>query len=235
MVRRMVTLSGAEYVMPRSWHSLTSYLSCRATGSPHLLQKVGVLRLNAPHLPQITSPDLYGLVTTDAPQARQVVQPAQVPALTFPVADGIIHEIKLGESAEILNREHRSEHRLQAVVLALAGQQIHLQETLVRALLHFDQVRDLDGGADPREVQPVPFPIVMPSIVHFALPHARNEKVWVAADWAPVGERHPGRKGARNREKVDPAVHAPKRRCRPALRDGHSLPIFAGETRRATT
>ena len=45
IVRRMVTLSGAEYVMPRSSHSLTSYFSCSPTGSPHLLQKSGVFAL----------------------------------------------------------------------------------------------------------------------------------------------------------------------------------------------
>src|ERR1700680_5319748 len=45
MVRRMVTLSGAEYVMPRSSHSATSYFNCSPTGSPHLLQKSGVLAL----------------------------------------------------------------------------------------------------------------------------------------------------------------------------------------------
>src|SRR6185437_305907 len=70
----MVTLSGAEYVMPRSSHSLTSYFNCNVTGSPHLLQKVGVFLLNAPHFAQITSPDLYGFVTTEAPQLRQVAR-----------------------------------------------------------------------------------------------------------------------------------------------------------------
>src|SRR5579872_4452812 len=74
MVSRMVTLSGAEYVMPRSSHSLTSYFNCNVTGSPHLLQKVGVFLLNAPHFAQITSPDLYGFVTTEAPQLRQVAR-----------------------------------------------------------------------------------------------------------------------------------------------------------------
>src|SRR5258708_12615556 len=41
MVRRMVTLRGAEYVMPRSWHSFTSYFSCMATGSPTFCNKCG--------------------------------------------------------------------------------------------------------------------------------------------------------------------------------------------------
>src|SRR5258707_1615594 len=74
MVRRMVTFSGAEYVMPRSSHSATSYLSCRPTGSPHLLQKSGVLALYVPHLLQSTSPGWNGSVITVLPQLRQVVR-----------------------------------------------------------------------------------------------------------------------------------------------------------------
>src|ERR1051326_409721 len=71
MVRRMVTLSGAEYVMPRSSHSATSYFSCRPTGSPHLLQKSGVLALYVPHFWQSTSPGWNGSVITVLPQLRQ--------------------------------------------------------------------------------------------------------------------------------------------------------------------
>ena len=47
-VRRMVTFSGAAYVMPRSWHSCMSYFSCRPTGSPHLLQNVTTFLLKVP-------------------------------------------------------------------------------------------------------------------------------------------------------------------------------------------
>src|SRR5271157_3173999 len=74
MVSRMVTFSGAEYVMPRSSHSATSYFSCSPTGSPHLLQKSGVLALYVPHLPQSTSPGWNGSVFTVAPQLRHVVR-----------------------------------------------------------------------------------------------------------------------------------------------------------------
>src|SRR5665811_854166 len=72
IVSRMVTLSGAEYVIPRSSHSDTSYLSCSPTGSPHLLQKSGVLALYVPHLVQSTSPMWKGSVLTVEPQLRQV-------------------------------------------------------------------------------------------------------------------------------------------------------------------
>src|SRR5713101_3419272 len=91
VVRRIVTLRGAEYVMPRSWHSFTSYFNCIATGSPHLLQNVGVFLLNVPHLWQMTSPVWYGFVTTDAPQFRQVARrwcsPFRLPHLhsQFPI------------------------------------------------------------------------------------------------------------------------------------------------------
>src|SRR5215471_10517420 len=74
MVSRMVTFSGAEYVMPRSSHSATSYFNCRPTGSPHLLQKSGVLALYVPHLPQSTSPGWNGSVMTVLPQFRHVVR-----------------------------------------------------------------------------------------------------------------------------------------------------------------
>ena len=103
--------------MPRSWHSFTSYFSCMATGSPHLLQNVGVFLLNVPHLWQITSPVWYGLVDhrRAAMPARgaQVMQPLQVSALALPVPDGVVHEIQLRHFAEIPDRKHGSEHGLQ--------------------------------------------------------------------------------------------------------------------------
>src|ERR1035438_7701131 len=74
IVSRMVTFSGAEYVIPRSSHSATSYLSCSPTGSPHLLQKSGVLALYVPHLVQRTSPRRNGSGLTVDPQLRQVVR-----------------------------------------------------------------------------------------------------------------------------------------------------------------
>src|SRR5579872_5422605 len=74
IVRRIVTFNGAEYDMPRSSHSATSYLSCKPTGSPHLLQKSGVLALYVPHLPHSTSPGWKGSVITVLPQLRQVVR-----------------------------------------------------------------------------------------------------------------------------------------------------------------
>src|SRR5258708_1836743 len=67
-----------------------------------------------------------------APARRtQMVQPFQVAALAFPVADRIIDELQVAHTAEIGNRENTIEYGLQADVLALVGQQIHLQEPFV--------------------------------------------------------------------------------------------------------
>ena len=74
------------------------------------------------------------------------MQTFQVAAFALPVADGEIDELELGDIAEIGDRENGLKDRLQAGVIALAGQPVHLQKALVGALLHLDQVRDLDGG-----------------------------------------------------------------------------------------
>jgi hypothetical protein len=61
------------------------------TGSPHFSQKVGVFLLNVPHFEHSTSPVLYGSVTTEAPQLRQVARkwcnPFRLPHLhsQFPI------------------------------------------------------------------------------------------------------------------------------------------------------
>ena len=76
----------------------------------------------------------------------EVVQALQVAALALPVTNGVIDELQLGYVAKVGDRKDRLKHRLQAAVFALAGQLVHLQEAVVRTLLHFDQVRDLNGG-----------------------------------------------------------------------------------------
>jgi hypothetical protein len=75
----------------------------------------------------------------------QVMQPFEVAALALPVADRVIHKLELRYVAEIGDREDGLKYRLQTAVFALAGQFVHLQEAVVGALLHLDQVRDLDG------------------------------------------------------------------------------------------
>ncbi len=73
----------------------------------------------------------------------KVVQSLQVPALALPVADGEIHKRQFGDVTEIGDGENRLKHRLQPAVVSFARQFVHLQEAVVRALLHLDQVRDL--------------------------------------------------------------------------------------------
>src|SRR6188508_3843995 len=65
--RRMVTLSGTAKVMPRSWHSSTSYLSFICTVVPHRSQTSPRASLARPHDGQITAPSPYGSATRTVP------------------------------------------------------------------------------------------------------------------------------------------------------------------------
>jgi hypothetical protein len=85
--------------------------------------------------------------------SAQVVQSLEVTAFALPVADRIVNKFKLRDIAEIRNREYRLKDRLQTSVIALARQLVHLQETVVRALLNLDQVRDLDGCRNFGEIE----------------------------------------------------------------------------------
>src|SRR5438046_8106684 len=76
----------------------------------------------------------------------EVMQPLQVAALAFPVADRIIHKFQIADAAKIRDGKYRVEYGLQADVLALVGQQVHLQKPLIGIPLYFDQVRDRYGG-----------------------------------------------------------------------------------------
>src|ERR1039458_4275273 len=69
--------------------------------------------------------------TTTAAGRPQMVQPLEVAALAFPVADRVIDELQIAHAAKIGDRKHAVEHGLQADVLALVRQQVHLQEALV--------------------------------------------------------------------------------------------------------
>ena len=66
--RRMVTLSGTAYVMPRSWHSATSYLSFRKTVVPQMSQTSPRASLARPHRGHSTSCSPYGSATSMLPQ-----------------------------------------------------------------------------------------------------------------------------------------------------------------------
>src|SRR5258707_15634768 len=61
-------------------------------------------------------------------------------------------EFALRVFAEVAERKERLKHRLEARVLALARQAVHLQKALVGFLLDLDQVRDRNGRLDFRKV-----------------------------------------------------------------------------------
>ncbi len=84
----------------------------------------------------------------------QVVEALEVAALALPVADGVIDELELRDVAEVGDGEDGGEDGLEAVVLALLGELVHLEEALVGAALHLDEVGDLDGCGDFGEVEP---------------------------------------------------------------------------------
>ena len=91
------------------------------------------------------------------------MQALEVAALAFPVADRVVDEFQLRYFAEILDREHGLENRLQPGVIALAGQAIHLQEAVITALLHLDQVRNLDGRRNLGKIKTLTESVVLPS------------------------------------------------------------------------
>src|SRR6185436_19940469 len=78
----------------------------------------------------------------------QVLEARQTPALALPVADGVLDELERRVLAEVADREDALEHRLQADVLALPRQAVHLEEPLVGLLLNLNQIRDRNGGLD---------------------------------------------------------------------------------------
>ncbi len=69
--RRMVTLRGTANVMPRSWHSSTSYLSFSPTASSQVSQVTGWFSLKWPHFGQWISRSPRGSLMIVAAQKVQ--------------------------------------------------------------------------------------------------------------------------------------------------------------------
>jgi hypothetical protein len=86
--------------------------------------------------------------------AAQVLDPDQLAALAFPVADRVVDELQGAGLAEVLDREDRLEDGLQPRALAIGRGDVHLQEALVRALLDLDQIRHRDRRPNARELDP---------------------------------------------------------------------------------
>src|SRR5580704_3849675 len=87
-----------------------------------------------------------------AASGAQMVQTLQVSALALPIADRVIDKFELAQSTKIGDREDAFENALEPGIVALARQQIHLQESLVGFLLHLDQVRDRDCSFNFRKI-----------------------------------------------------------------------------------
>ncbi len=64
----------------------------------------------------------------------------------------VIDELEPTAAGEVVDREHRLEHLLQAGMQPAVGADVHLQERLVRGALHVDQVRHRRHLGDPAEV-----------------------------------------------------------------------------------
>ena len=86
---------------------------------------------------------------------RRCSRPFEPAALALPVADRVLDELQLAGSAEVREREDAREDGLQARLVPLLGEQVHLQETLVGPALDVDQVRKIHERADLREVLPL--------------------------------------------------------------------------------
>ena len=99
-----------------------------------------------------------------AASGAEVVQALQVAALAFPIADRVVHEFKLRHFAEVLDRKHGREDGLQTTVIALARQEVHLQESLIGLHLDFDQVWNLNRALNFREIETLAFPDVLVTI-----------------------------------------------------------------------
>ena len=81
-----------------------------------------------------------------------MMQTLQVSTFAFPVSDGVADELQGGDAAEIRNWKNRVEYGLETGVFAFLRKHVHLEEPLVRFLLDLDEIRDLDGRPDLREI-----------------------------------------------------------------------------------
>ena len=127
----------------------------------------------------------------------QVVQAGQLAALALPVPDRILDELERRVLAEVADREHRLEHRLQPLVLAFRGHPVHLQEALVRAALNLDQVRDRNRRLDLREILALAVD-VLGKAVH-AVKLRLGPRATVVEGWCPTSVRCPTARRTRGR------------------------------------
>ena len=121
-----------------------------AEGDDILIERSAAM---AEHIAQMERIRLDGRAARGiAASGAQMVQALQVAALALPVADRVIDEFELAQPAKIGDRENAFENALETGIVALARQQVHLQEPLVGFFLNLDQVRDRDRSFNLRKI-----------------------------------------------------------------------------------
>src|SRR5688572_19638183 len=82
----------------------------------------------------------------------QMLEAFELSALAFPVADGVADEVERAGFPEIAEGENAREDALKTGVLALLGEEVHLQEAVVGLSLDVDQIRQRHIAANLGEV-----------------------------------------------------------------------------------
>ena len=82
----------------------------------------------------------------------QVLEALEVAAFTLPVTDLILDVLERRCLAKIRYGKDRGKDRLQPDIIPLLGDQVHLQEPVIRFTLNLDQIWDLCGRVDLRKV-----------------------------------------------------------------------------------
>ncbi len=97
----------------------------------------------------------------------------------------VAHEFELRALREVADREHRLKDLLQADAGARLGRHAHLQEMVVGALLHFDQV------GHRRDLWNAPEVLAEPSATRERTSHGQSSSVTLCAPTKIRGQRHP--------------------------------------------
>ena len=94
------------------------------------------------HLGGVERVDLY-LGAAVLTIGTEVLKPLKVSALALPVADLVFDKFERRRLAKVRNGEDRLEYRLEPDAVALLGDQVHLQESIIRLTLNLNEIRDL--------------------------------------------------------------------------------------------
>src|SRR5690606_9456377 len=133
----------------------------------------------------------------------------------------VADELERGRVVEVLDREDRVEHRLEAGVLPLLRLDLGLEEAFEGLLLDLDQVGDLEDPGDLREVLADPGCV----LGELDLGHARFALRTGWDGWRRRREAGGGEACAPARERArPPARRAGRRRACARLPDGHTGP-----------